>query len=98
MSRKTKKQKKRKFPLPLLILFGVGGFLLVAAMVLFTGRNRDNAAIGDSTPMLKVDQERIDYGDVKFNTPKTFTITVTNIGDKELRFTKEPYIKVLEGC
>jgi hypothetical protein len=98
MSRKTKKQKKRKFPLPLLILFGVGGFLLVAAMVLYTGRNRDSAAYGDGTPILKVDQERIDYGDVKFNTPKTFTITVTNIGDEVLRFTKEPYIKVLEGC
>lgn len=98
MSRKTKKQKKSKFSLPLLILFGVGGFLLVAAMVLFTGRNRDNAAFGDGTPILKVDQERIDYGDVKFNTPKTFTITVTNIDNEVLRFTKEPYIKVLEGC
>ena len=98
MSRKTKKQKKRKFPLPLLILFGVGGFLLVAAMVLYTGRNRDSVVFEDGTPILKVGQERIDYGNVKFNTPKTFTITVTNIGNEVLRFTKEPYIKVLEGC
>jgi hypothetical protein len=45
-----------------------------------------------------VDQQKIDYGDVKFGVNKTFTIKVTNTGDGTLRFSEEPYVEVLEGC
>lgn len=50
------------------------------------------------TPSIAVDQQMIDYGDVKFNVEKTFAIKVTNTGDGTLRFKEESYIEVLEGC
>jgi hypothetical protein len=45
-----------------------------------------------------VDQQLIDYGDVKFNVEKTFAIKVTNTGDGTLRFKEDPYVEVVEGC
>ncbi len=52
-----------------------------------------------ATPMrITVDQQKIDYGFVKFGTNKTFRIKVTNAGDGVLRFKEKPYIEVLEGC
>lgn len=90
MSKKHRRQKPQKrFPWALAIL---GGILLIAAAFLFAGQD------GGGTPSIAVDQQRIDYGDVKFNVEKTFAVKVTNTGDGTLRFTEEPYIEVLEGC
>ncbi len=92
MSNKRKKQKQRKsFPWPLVVL---GGILLIVAAFFFTNQGGD----GGGTPSIAVDQQKIDYGDVKFNVNKTFAIKVTNTGDGTLRFKEEPYIEVLEGC
>ncbi len=93
MSKKHKKQKQRKtFSLPLVVF---GGILLIAAA--FYLANQDGGDDG-GTPSIAVDQQKIDYGDVKFNVEKTFAIKVTNTGDGTLRFKEEPYIEVLEGC
>ena len=67
--------------------------LVIAALFLA----RQNGA-GGGTPFIVVDQQKIDYGDVKFNVEKTFAIKVTNTGDGTLRFKEDPYIEVLEGC
>ena len=92
MSNKRKKQKQRKsFPWPLIVL---GGILLIVAAFFFTNQDGN----GGGTPSIAVDQQKIDYGDVKFNVEKTFAIKVTNTGDSTLRFKEEPYIEVLEGC
>ncbi|CAG1016202.1 hypothetical protein ANAEL_05512 [Anaerolineales bacterium] len=92
MSNKRKKQKQRKsFPWPLVVL---GGILLIVAAFFFTNQGGD----GGGTPSIAVDQQKIDYGDVKFGVNKTFAIKVTNTGDGTLRFKEEPYIEVLEGC
>uniref|UniRef100_A0A7C4KGH9 DUF1573 domain-containing protein n=1 Tax=Anaerolinea thermolimosa TaxID=229919 RepID=A0A7C4KGH9_9CHLR len=90
---KKKTTQKNKFPVPLVALVG-GGILLVAVALFFVFGNAD----GGGTPQLTVDQELIDYGDVTFNTPKTFSIKVTNTGDGVLRFKEKPYIQILEGC
>ena len=91
MSKKQKRQKERKkFPW---ILLAIGGILIIAAMFIFT-----NQGGGGGTPSIAVDQQMIDYGDVKFDVEKTFAIKVTNTGDGTLRFKEEPYIEVLEGC
>ena len=90
---KRRKQKQKKLPVPLIGLV-IGGILLIAAAIfLFSGGND-----GGGTPALAVDQQVIDYGEVKFNTNKTFAIKVTNTGDGTLRFKEQPYIEVLEGC
>ncbi len=90
MSKKSRK-KGIALTLPLIIL---GGVLLIAAAFFFATQG----ANGGGTPAIAVDQKMIDYGDVKFNVEKTFTIKVTNTGDSALRFSEEPYVQVLEGC
>jgi hypothetical protein len=93
MSKKHKrpKQKKKNFPW---LLLALGGILVVIAGFFFARQNGD----GGGTPSIAVDQEKIDYGYVKFGNNKTFAIKVTNTGDGTLRFKEDPYIEVLEGC
>ena len=91
MSKKHRKQKQNNKFLPLIVL---GGILLIAAAFYFANQGGD----GGGTPSIAVDQQLIDYGDVKFNVEKTFAIKVTNTGDGILRFKEDPYIEILEGC
>ncbi|HSG44758.1 MAG TPA: hypothetical protein VLA72_16545 [Anaerolineales bacterium] len=90
-NKKYKKQRKKEFPLPLVVF---GGILIFIAVILYARQGGGNGG----TPVIVVDQQRIDYGDVKFNVSKSFAIKVTNTGDGTLRFKEEPYIQVLEGC
>ena len=89
-SKKYGKQKKQSFPW---LLLALGGILVAAATFLIARQGGDGG-----TPSIAVDQQRIDYGDVKFNVEKTFAVKVTNTGDGTLRFKEEPYVEVLEGC
>jgi hypothetical protein len=93
MSKKKyrKPNQRKKFPWALTV---IGGVLLIVAAFFFARQNGD----GGGTPSITVDQQKIDYGDVKFNVEKTFAIKVTNTGDGTLRFKEDPYIEVLEGC
>jgi len=93
MSKKYKRQKQQKTNFSWLIL-ALGGILVVIAAFFFARQNGD----GSGTPSIAVDQQMIDYGDVKFDTEKTFAVKVTNTGDGTLRFKEEPYIEILEGC
>ena len=93
MNKKYKRQKPKKKNFPWLIL-AFGGVLVVIAAFFFVGQNGDDSG----TPSIAVDQQKIDYGDVKFGVNKTFAIKVTNTGDGTLRFQEQPYIEVLEGC
>jgi len=90
MSRKYKKQTQRKsFPwLPV----ALGGLLLLLAAIFLFG-NRDSG-----TPVASVDQEVIDFGEVKLDTPLTFSFVVTNTGDGVLRFKETPRVEIREGC
>jgi len=91
-SQKYKKQRKQNFPW---LLWVLGGILLAGAAFLFA---RQDGGDGGGTPFVAVDQQKIEYGDVKFGVNKTFAIKVTNTGDGTLRFKEKPYIQVLEGC
>jgi hypothetical protein len=89
---KYRKQNRRKnFPW---LLAALGGGLLLLAAILFAR----NAGSGGGTPSLTVDQDKIDYGYVKFGETRQFALKVTNTGDGTLRFKEQPYIEVLEGC
>jgi hypothetical protein len=92
MSRRKLKREKQRKRFPWLFVAMGGIFLMIAAFFLA------NQGGDGGTPSLTVDQQKIDYGDVKFGVNKTFAIQVTNSGDGELRFREEPYIEVLEGC
>ena len=76
------------------LLAALGGGLLLLVAVLFA---RNNGTDG-GTPSIAVDQDKIDYGYVKFGETRQFAIQVTNTGDVMLRFKEQPYIEVLEGC
>jgi hypothetical protein len=90
MSKKQRRQKQSKsFPWALL---GIGGILILAAIFLSINQG------GGGTPSIVVDQQKIDYGDVKYNVEKTFAVKVTNTGSGTLRFKEEPFIEVLKGC
>jgi hypothetical protein len=92
-NKRYRKQKQaRKFPWLLVVL---GGGLLVLAAVLFANRSGES---GGGTPKLTVDQNKIDYGYVKFGENRQFSLKVTNDGDGTLRFKEDPYVEVLEGC
>ncbi|MEW6030311.1 MAG: hypothetical protein ACOYZ8_08560 [Chloroflexota bacterium] len=94
MSRKHKRQKQARKSFPW-VLLTFGGVLIVAALFLLA---RQGGGDDGGIPTIAVDQQNIDYGDVKFNTEKTFAIRVTNTGDGTLRFKEKPYIEVVEGC
>ncbi len=102
--RPSRRRKKKTLPMPLILL--LGGVLLAAAGFALAARNSNSGVTAadpslvtvQGQPSLKVDQELIDYGDVKLNTNLTFTLTLTNVGDKTLRISETPYIEVREGC
>jgi len=98
MSKKYKHRRRQKqvISTPVFILM-FGGALLLAAGI-FLGIQRLGGNNGGGTPALAIDQEVIDYGDVKLATDLTFAVKVTNTGDGTLRFREEPYIEVREGC
>ena len=91
MSKKKYQKQNRNFPWALVAL---GGVLLVIAAFFFASQNGDGAG----TPSVAVDQQKIDYGYVKFGESRSFAIKVTNTGDGTLRFKEDPYIEVVEGC
>jgi hypothetical protein len=70
----------------------LGGILLLVA-AFFLSRQGNGG-----TPAIQVDQQKIDYGYVKFGESRSFAVQVTNTGDGALRFREEPYIEIVEGC
>lgn len=95
----SRKRKRNQKPWP--VLLAVSGLLLVVAAILFTGRNETTPKVSvevKGQPSLKVDQELVDFGEMKFEQPVYVTFTLSNVGDQTLRFSEAPYIEVLEGC
>lgn len=74
----------------------VGALLLLTAIFFFSRGGQEEQAGG--TPAIQVDQQVIDYGQVKLGTSLSFKIKVTNAGSGTLRFTQPPSIQIVEGC
>ena len=92
-NKKYKKQKQStQFPWLFLVL---GGGLLLFAVILFANRSGGD---GGGTASISIDQNKIDYGYVRFGENRQFALNVTNTGDGRLKFSEKPYIEVLEGC
>lgn len=80
---------------------GIGVVLLIAAIWALARSGGPQPADIEVTgaPGIRVDQEVFDYGAVKLGEkPIRTQVRVTNVGDHKLRFTKTPYVEVLEGC
>ncbi|MHB1449060.1 MAG: hypothetical protein ACYC6E_13025 [Bellilinea sp.] len=92
------KQTKKSIPI-WLIVTGIG-LIAVAIWALLSSGGQDKVTVEvTGAPKIKVEQEVIDYGDVKLGgMPIRTVVKVTNVGDQPLRFKEAPYIEVLEGC
>jgi hypothetical protein len=91
VSKKQYRKRQTSFPWTLVALGGL--VLLVAAF--FLARQGGG---GGGTPAIQVDQQKVDYGYVKFGESRSIAIRVTNTGDGTLRFKEQPYIEIVEGC
>jgi len=94
LSRKRRSHQARSTNFPW-ALIAAGGLLLALAGFLFL---RPAAPEDTGDPQIAVDQQKIDYGYVKYGETRQFRFTVTNTGDGVLRFEKKPYVEVVEGC
>lgn len=91
---------RRKIQLwPMILLFAGGVLLVIGAVYVLNKPSQPKAAIEVSgTPSLKVDQEKVDLGKVKLGQTVEVKFKIMNVGDQTLRFSKAPYVEVLEGC
>jgi hypothetical protein len=95
--RKSREQRRKRMILPLLL--GVGGLLLIAAAVLALRQKPGPANLeAGEAPVLSVDREKVDLGDMKFDQPAEVSFEITNTGAGALQFLEQPYIEVKEGC
>ncbi len=99
-SRKVVAQKKPKPPLWLwgVIAAGVALIALVVIQAVTSNSTPPPAPLVTGGPALQVDKENIDFGNVTLGQTVEAKFEVTNVGDQPLRFTKKPYIEVIEGC
>jgi len=90
---------RRKTPWTLLIMLGGGALLIFVAISVLNKPSQAKAPIEVSgSPSLKVDKERVDLGNIKLGRTVDVSFQLTNVGDQTLRFSKTPYIEVVEGC
>jgi hypothetical protein len=96
---KKLKNRSKKMPWLIILLFGGGVLLLIGVFFVFNKPSQSGGAdSGAVSPGLKVDKEKVDLGDVKLGQTVMVSFQLTNQGNKTLKFTKAPYIEVLEGC
>ena len=108
MSKKSKREELRrkhatKGQPPWLVALIVGGVTLVGLIAFAVWQATANTAPKapvevNGAPSIKVDKEKVDLGDVKLGQTVEVTFNVSNVGDKQLRFTEVPYVEVVEGC
>lgn len=101
-TRIQQRRQKKKQQVKLTILL-IGGALIIITGTIFgiaTWKNQPNLDLVSITgqPSLVVDQELIDFGDVKLDSSRTFSIILTNVGDEKLVISETPYVEVKEGC
>jgi hypothetical protein len=85
--------------LPPAVVVGIGIALVGVVLALLSASKQPPATESVAgAPRLAVDQDRIDYGNVKFNTPIQTVFHVRNLGDQPLKILEEPQVELVEGC
>jgi len=81
------------------LFLSLGGVILIGIALLIIGKPQPKTAVEVAgAPSLKVDKEQVDLGNEKLGSTVKVDFLLTNIGDKPLRFSKDPYVEVVEGC
>ena len=86
---------------PLLIV--LAGIVLVAGALFAVWKSGQSSGPQvpvdvNGAPSLKVDQDRVDLGDVPLGKTVSVSFQLSNVGDQPLRFSQTPYVEVAEGC
>jgi hypothetical protein len=99
-NKKYSKKKRNQNAKWLPILAIAGGVLLIGLAFLALRKNPTPTAPIETkgSPSLKVDKEIVDLGDVKLGKTVEVSFELTNVGDQTVRFSKQPYVEVVEGC
>ena len=91
-----------KEPAPWAVLIVMGGVVLLGIAAYFlvgNGAAGPTAAVEvKGSGRLKVDQAKIDMGDIKLGQTVEARFQLTNVGDQPLKFSEKPYIEIVEGC
>jgi hypothetical protein len=83
---------------PLFLVLGGAAILIITAIFAFQPKPEPFTPEVTGKPSLQVDQEQINFGDVKLGKTVTASFKLKNVGDQPLRFSETPYIEVREGC
>jgi hypothetical protein len=96
--KKKLRQPRKSQPWPAILLIA-GGLLIVGAIFTFRKPSQPAAAIEvTGAPSLKVNQDKVDLGNVRLGQTVDVKFQLTNVGDQTLRFSEVPYVEVVEGC
>ena len=93
---------RRSRPLSWVAIAAIGGAALIA-LLLATPKldvSHPNPAQNalPKAARLSVDQETIDFGDVKLGKTVAAVFRLTNTGGQPIRVTEKPAVELLEGC
>ncbi len=100
LTKRRRAARQRRQPIGLIVI-ALGALLLVGALAWnFWPRDKVSSSKAEITgaAALRSDKDKIDLGDVPLGKTVSASFKLTNVGDKPLHFTKEPYIQVVEGC
>lgn len=106
MSKKYQQRRKKQVPpsrrMPWLWLaLGSAVLLIIGGLSALWASSEAGPAVAPVTsgaPKLVVDQQIIDEGPVKLNTPVRTAFRLRNIGDQPLQIMDEPIVELVEGC
>ncbi|HML22447.1 MAG TPA: hypothetical protein PKD09_12415 [Aggregatilinea sp.] len=103
------KQKRRSIGTKWILGGIAGGVVLIVAALALASRQNDAPSQQSFDPNFEpevtgaprveiVQDEVIDYGDVKLGTTVNTVYTVRNVGDEPLVVSGEPRVELVEGC
>jgi hypothetical protein len=105
MSKRYQQRRKEQAPptrrIPWLWLAVGTALLIIGGLSTLWASSEAGPAVAPVTsgaPKLVVDQQIIDEGPVKLNTPVRTAFRLRNIGDQPLQIMDEPIVELVEGC
>jgi hypothetical protein len=80
------------------LVLGVTGFLLLRPKPSASSPSASFTPQLNGAPHLQADRQQIDLRNVKLGQTVQVAFEITNTGDQPLRFAKDPFVEVVEGC
>ena len=101
MSKSRTPELRRPRALSLLIAgVSIASLVIVAMIATLGDESSPSEALVDTsgTPVILIDSDYMDFGDVPFNQMVEASFEVTNSGDATLLFAEAPFVELKDGC